>query len=372
MSRRLLSAVALSSALSLRDLSDPSRGPHAMQLIVDEVVRALSAEWGAAVRIVRSLPIADIADNYDALHYPAEAVARDARYTRYLNDHVVLRTHTTAMIPGALRELSRAPEPDVLIACPGICYRRDSIDRLHTGEPHQLDLWRIRDGEVLDTGDLERMIASVVRALLPGRAYRSAPATHPYTLQGRQIDVLDGTEWVEIGECGLALPALLAEQGLDSTRHSGLAMGIGLDRVLMLKKGIDDIRVLRASDPRMSAQLLDLSPYRVVSRQPAVVRDLSIVVDRDDCAELYGDRARAALGDAADQIESISVLADTPHHALPPAAIARLGIREDQKNVLVRVVLRRLDRALTHAEANQLRNAIYAALHRGSRSEWAR
>jgi phenylalanyl-tRNA synthetase alpha chain len=371
MSMRLLSAVALSSALDLRDLSDPSRGPHAMQLLVDDVVRTLSSEWGSAVRVARSLPIVDTADNYDALHYPRAAVARDALYTRYLNEHVVLRTHTTAMIPGELRRLAQAPEADVLIACPGICYRRDSIDRLHTGEPHQLDLWRVRAGEPLGERDLERMIESVVQALLPGRVHRTSAVTHPYTLHGRQIDVLERADWIEIGECGLALPALLAEQGLDPARHSGLAMGIGLDRALMLRKGIDDIRVLRASDPRIAEQLLDLSPYRPVSRQPAVRRDLSIVVDADDSPELYGDRVRAALGDGADQVESVSVLSETHYRALPPAAIARLGIEEHQKNVLVRVVLRRLDRALTHPEANRLRNAIYAALHQGSRSEWA-
>jgi phenylalanyl-tRNA synthetase alpha chain len=317
------------------------------------------------------LPLVDVSDNYDALHYSAEAVSRDARYTRYVSERVVLRTHTTAMVPAELRRLASAPEPDVLIACPGICYRRDSIDRLHTGEPHQLDLWRIARETSLGSDDLERMISTVVSTLLPGREHRTAPAVHPYTLAGRQIDVRSDDAWIEIGECGLALPALLAEQGLDPERTSGLAMGLGLDRILMLKKGIDDIRLLRSTDPRIARQLVDLSAYRMVSRQPAVVRDLSIAVPAEDPVETLGDRVRSGLGADADHVESVALLSETPYPALPAAAIARLGMSPEQKNVLVRIVLRRLDRALTHAEANRLRNAIYAALHQGAAAQWA-
>ncbi len=94
-----------------------------------------------------------------------------------------------------------------------------------------------------------------------------------------QIDVLEGGEWVEIGECGLAHPRLLAECGHDPGRVTGLAMGLGLDRLLMLRKGIPDIRLLRSSDPRISRQLLDLEPYRAVSSMPPVRRDLSLALE---------------------------------------------------------------------------------------------
>ncbi len=371
MSSKLLSADAICAALSLRDLSDEAAGPHAMQQIVNDLITSLQAAWQCAVRVARRPPIVDVSDNYDALHYSREAVARDVRYTRYLSEQVVLRTHTTAMIPGELRALAASERPeDVLIACPGICYRRDCIDRLHTGEPHQLDLWRIRSGE-LGEGDLEQMIALVVAAALPGARWRTSPAVHPYTLHGRQIDVEHAGSWVEIGECGVALPELLGEQGLDPAHASGLAMGVGLDRLLMLRKGIDDIRLLRSSDPRVASQMLDLSPYRAVSRQPAVVRDLSLAVPADRPAEELGDRVRSALGADAAHVESVAIVSETPYAALPDAAIERMGMSPEHKNVLVRIVLRRLDRALTHTEANGLRNAIYSALHTGSRGEWA-
>jgi phenylalanyl-tRNA synthetase alpha chain len=275
------------------------------------------------------------------------------------------------MIPALLRSLAMAPPADVLLACPGLVYRRDVIDRLHTGEPHQLDLWRIREGAPLERAGLLAMIAIVTRSLLPGLEARSITASHPYTEGGLQIDVLAGGAWVEIGECGVALPALLAQEGLDPARWSGLAMGLGLDRILMLKKGLDDIRLLRSTDERVAAQMLDLSPYRPVSRQPPIRRDLSIAVASADTPEELGDRVREALGDRAASVEAIEVLSETPGDALPEAAAQRIGLGAGQKNVLLRIVLRDLDRTLTHPEANALRDHIYAALHQGSVHQWA-
>ncbi len=214
------------------------------------------------------------------------------------------------------------------------------------------------------------MISLVVEAALPGCESRCLEARHPYTTDGLQIDACVGGQWVEIGECGLALPALLGEAGIDHS-HTGLAMGLGLDRLVMLRKGIDDIRLLRSQDPRISRQLLDLSRYRAVSRLPAIRRDLSIVVDDHDTPEELGDRVRDALGERASGVESVEVLAQTNERDLPRHVALRLAIEPGQKNVLLRLVLRDLDRTLTDAEANVLRDLIYAALHQGKVAEWA-
>ncbi|NMO18912.1 hypothetical protein HPC49_15040 [Pyxidicoccus fallax] len=367
----ILSADELRRALSVRDLTDPASGPHAMQLLVSAALDALRSAWGCEVRIHRQSPVVSIADNYDRLHYPPGGAARDARYSRYVCDTALLRSQTSAMIPGLLRRISATPPEDALLACPGLVYRRDCIDRLHTGEPHQMDLWRIRRGTPLTTDDLRDMIATVVRALLPGREMKLTPAVHPYTTDGLQVDVKHGGEWVEIGECGLALPALLAESGLDTRTTTGLAMGIGLDRILMLRKGLDDIRLLRSADTRIASQLLDLEPYRPVSSMPEVRRDLSIVLDEQQTPEELGDAVRAALGERAELVETVQVLSETPYSALPASAVKRMGVIPGQKNVLLRVVLRALDRTLTHDECNTLRDDIYAALHRGTAWEWA-
>ena len=379
---RLMSAEEVRRSLSVRDLTDEARGPHAMQMLLREIVEALREAWACEVLIHRESPIVSVEENYEALGYPPEGASRDARYTRYLNGRTILRTQTSAMIPGLLRRLAemRDSREDVLLVCPGLVYRRDAIDRKHTGEPHQVDLWHVRRGPrgsrgvQLTTEDLRRMVRLVSSAALPNHEVRTVPAEHPYTTDGLQVDAkkpASGEEWVEVGECGLALPDLLRKNGLDPARVSGLAMGLGLDRLLMLRKGMGDIRLLRSDDPRVALQMLDLSPYRPVSNQPAVTRDLSIAVPEDRTAEELGDRVREVLGRRSQLVESVEVLSETPYGDLPPAAVERLGISSGQKNTLLRVVLRDLGRALTDEEANGLRDEVYAALHEGTAWQWA-
>ncbi|MFB9902375.1 PheS-related mystery ligase SrmL [Allokutzneria oryzae] len=358
----MLTPEQLARDLAVRDLTDPATGPHAVQLVLNHIVDALAALWNCEVRWCRGDRVVTIADNYDNLGYDPADVTRDARYTRYVDDRRMLRSHSSAMVPAALRALAAAPVDDVLLVCPGIVYRRDSIDRLHTGTPHQLDLWRIAR-EPLSAKDLDEMITALTR-VLPGAADRREPRVHPYTREGRQVDIARDGGWVEIGECGLAHPDVLARAGLGA-EWSGLAMGLGLDRILMLLKGIPDIRMLRADEEQMT----DLLPYRPVSAMPPITRDISVAVDAGDLAEDLGDRVRDAVGE--DCVESVEILQETPYRELPPRARERLGARQDQKNLLVRIVLRRLDRTLSDSEANVLRDRIYAAVHRGDRHQWA-
>ncbi len=368
-----VSADQVRDALSVRDLTDPAAGPHAVQALLDAAVDALAARWGCAVDLRRPSPLVAVEDNYDRLGYQRSAITRDSRYSRYVSDTVMLRSHTSAGIPPALRVLAAAaPQPDdVLVVRPGLTYRRDVVDRLHVGTPHQVDLWRIVRGARMTTADLDGMVGALVEAVLPGSRWRSEPARHPYTTDGLQIDVRTADGWVELAECGLAAPQVLGAAGLDPARWSGLALGMGLDRALMLRKGVPDIRLLRAGDPRIAGQMLDLAPWRPVSSLPAVRRDLSLVLDGPPDPELLGDRARTALGPDADVVESLTVLASTPHEDLPPPARERLGIRPGQHNALVRLVLRPVDRTLTDAAANRARDRVYAALHEGPHHEWA-
>jgi phenylalanyl-tRNA synthetase alpha chain len=354
--------------LGLPDLSDPADGPHAIQLLTNRAVAGLRRAWGCEVRWCRGPRIVPVADNYDRLGYPAAAITRDTRYTRYVDATHMLRSHSSAMVPPALRQLAIQPSDDVLLACPGIVYRRDAIDWQHTGTPHQLDLWRITRRTVTGA-DLNQMIGVLLAALVPGLPHRLQSRTHPYTLHGRQVDVrLDG-RWVEVWECGLAHPAVLAAAGLPG--HSGLALGMGLDRLLMLAKRIPDVRLLRSGDPRTARQMLDLAPYQPVSSMPPITRDLSVAVADDDDEETIGDRVRDALGTGAGCVEEVRVLSATAYQQLPAAVARRLGARPGQQNLLVRVVLRDLDKTLTSEAANALRDRIYQALHQGTEYQWA-
>src|SRR5262245_9894642 len=123
-----LTAAQLAADLALRDLTDPGEGTHALQQLVTIAVDALVDRWGCPVRGCRGPRIVPLADNYDSLRYPPDAVTRDARYTRYVDDQHMLRSHASAMIPPALRQLAADPADDVLLVCPGITYRRDAID----------------------------------------------------------------------------------------------------------------------------------------------------------------------------------------------------------------------------------------------------
>ena len=376
--KNYLSLTELNSALALRDLTDPDAGAHAMQRLLADVVAALERRWDIPSETHRLNPLVATADNYDRLGYAPGEVTRDSRYSRHVSPTVMLRSHTSAGIPAVLDSLrGEQGRYERLHVLPGLVYRRDAIDRTHVGAPHQVDLWRIKARGLLGPADLQAMMAEVVEAVLPaakhpGVQWRATPATHCYTAAGRQLDVLvtrqDGrSEWLELAECGLVAAPVLRSSGLDPRRWAGLALGMGLDRALMLRKGMDDIRLLRSENPEIQAQLLDLAPYRPVSLMPAVRRDLSLVLSdpAEADVELLGDLARSALGREADVLAALEIKAVTPTAQLPPAAVDRLRMGPGDVNVLLRLVFQPLDRTLTDEQANRLRDRVYVALHQG-------
>ena len=106
----------LQDALALRDLTDAGDGPHCMQLLVGALTSRLAEEWHAKLMLHRGPRVVSIYDNYDALGYPPHGAARDARYTRYVDQGHLLRTQTSAAIPYVLRALAEQPlDENVLI-----------------------------------------------------------------------------------------------------------------------------------------------------------------------------------------------------------------------------------------------------------------
>lgn len=234
---QVLSQAKLNQSLSVTDLTNLPNQAHAMQLLLNDIHSALAASWRCQRQTVRASPVVPVSDNYDRLGYPEQGAAREARYSRYISDHYMLRTQTSAAIPNTLAGLNDDPPEDLLLILPGLVYRRDCIDRLHCAEPHQLDLWRIVDGRKkvpMSMDDLKQMITIVMYASLPGIPWQLMESPHPYTEQGVQIDALWQDEWVEVGECGLIAPEILQNASLAT--HTGLAMGLGLDRLLMIRR----------------------------------------------------------------------------------------------------------------------------------------
>jgi phenylalanyl-tRNA synthetase alpha chain len=185
-----LSPERLDHYLALRDLTDPDQGRHAVNILLGHLATAV-ARWSAlSADIMRTSPVVPITDNYDRLFYEPDAIARSARYSHYIDRMHMLRTHTTAAVPPLLAQT----ENDRLIVCPGLVYRRDVVDRLHLGEPHQADFWIVRQGRLRRT-HLLQMIAVIAQTIFPGRAYRCNETFHPYTMNGLEVEGAGSRSW---------------------------------------------------------------------------------------------------------------------------------------------------------------------------------
>lgn len=343
--------------LEVRDLSDSTQGEHCMQLIMNEVIDALKEYWNCPVTIYRESPIVTVKDNYDRLGIDKESVLRSEVYTRYVDDDHVLRTMASVMVPRGLESIKDNIKPNRLLACVGLVYRRDQIDRIHNGVHHQMDLWYTSEIPVTEK-DMQDMINIIVRVVTgkENSEYISIPKVHPYTIDGREIDVMVDGKPLEILECGLTNPRILKENGCEG--KYGLALGLGLERILMVRKNIKDIRLLRSTNSKVECQMHDLLPYNEVSSMPPVIRDLSVVVDKNLDIELLGDMVRES-GVDTHIIEEVKILSETNYEDLPEIAKERLGIEKHEKNILVRIVLRSLERTLTNTECNEYRDIIY-------------
>ena len=180
------------------------------------------------------------------------------------------------------------------------------------------------------------------------------------------MNATQGDRDIEILECGLIKGEILARCGLDPSLYSGWALGMGLDRLVMTLKGIPDVRYLRSTNPKIAAQMTNLGPYHEVSNQPVIKRDLSYSVPSEYVEEDISEDIRQALGNNVDMLESVEVLSETPYNKLPQVARERLGCGKDQKNVLVRITLRHLERSITNDEANRVYEQVYAKINHGT------
>jgi len=214
--------------------------------------------------------------------------------------------------------------------------------------------------------DLLDVVKGVASTAAPGWKLRIIDSPHPYTKQGIEVNAVLGDRDIEILECGLITDQILINAGLSPSEYSGWALGMGLDRLVMTLKDIPDVRYLRSTNPKIAAQMQDLKKYREVSNQPAVTRDMSYSVPASYVEEDINEDIREALDDKQDLLESVVVLSETSREELPAKVQERLGILNDQKNVLVRITLRHLERTIENKEANQIYSKIYAKINHGS------
>ncbi len=198
--------------------------------------------------------------NFEALNIPADHPARDMQDTFYFNDKVLLRTHTSPM---QIRVMEMR-QPPVRIIAPGRVYRRDS-DLTHTPMFHQVE------GLLVDKGvtfaDLKGVLTAFVHEMFgPEVGLRFRPSYFPFTEPSAEVDIAcvicrgEGcrvckiTGWLEILGAGMVHPAVFEAVGYDPETYTGFAFGLGIERIAMLKYGIDDIRLFFDNDLRFLRQ----------------------------------------------------------------------------------------------------------------------
>lgn len=351
--------------LAIKDLT--LQPDHCLSLIVQELQKHLEMRYGPA-KIERGSKIVSLQDNYYSLGYSDNETTLNKRYTRYISENKVLRTQMTAIIPELLQRYSQNPGQQQLWLCPGMVYRRDVVDKTHVGEPHQMDVWYLQKGSQMNRQDLLELVEIIMQVIgkMLGKKiqWRYQETQHHYTDGGIEVEIYHQGKWLEILECGLAGRKLLNSQGLSN--YSGLALGMGLDRLAMIIKNLEDIRLLRDPDPRIQGQMGNLNLYKAVSRQPAITRDLSLAVNRELIIEELTEQIIQTMGNQQNLLEEVKLLNSTDYEQLPEVAKVRLGIQPGQSNWLIRIVLRHLGRSINTEEANKIYSLLYDTLHQGT------
>lgn len=199
--------------------------------------------------------------NFEALNIPKNHPARGEQDTFYISDNVLLRTQTS---PIQIRTMEKQ-KPPIKMICPGKVYRSDAVDATHSPIFYQME------GLVVDKGitfaDLKGTLDVFAKKYFgPNVATKFRPHHFPFTEPSAEMDatcfacggkgckVCKGSGWIEILGCGMVHPQVLRNCNIDPEVYSGFAFGFGLDRMVMMKYEIDDIRLLYESDVRFLSQ----------------------------------------------------------------------------------------------------------------------
>lgn len=255
-------AIAEKLASEKIDVTLPGRqvrtgSKHPVTLVTEEVA-AIFAALGFGV--AEGPEIEEDFYNFEALNIPKDHPARDMQDTFYIADEVVLRTHTS---PVQIRTMLKH-EPPVRVIAPGTVYRRDS-DLTHSPMFHQVEGFLVDRN--ISFGDLKGVLTSFLEQFFGGgKAVRFRPSFFPFTEPSAEVDiqcvicggsgcrVCGQTGWIEILGCGMIDPEVFKSVNYDPEVYSGFAFGVGLERMAMLKYGVNDLRLFFENDHRFLAQ----------------------------------------------------------------------------------------------------------------------
>src|ERR671920_213987 len=232
---------------------------HPSMRVIDDVVDFFV---GLGYRVAEGPEVETDYYNFTALNIPPEHPARSEHDTFFLDEGLILRTHTS---PVQIRAML-SQEPPVYVVCPGRVYRRDS-DPTHTPMFNQVEGLAVDEG--LTLGHLKGTLTAMARHVFGESVrLRLRPSYFQFTEPSVEMDVscfvCDGTDmnckvckgagWLEMGGAGMVDPAVLAEVGYDTERYTGFAFGMGPDRMAMVKYGVPDLRLFFEGDLRFLRQ----------------------------------------------------------------------------------------------------------------------
>ncbi|MFW0121664.1 phenylalanine--tRNA ligase subunit alpha [Rothia sp. CCM 9419] len=195
--------------------------------------------------------------NFDSLNFPPDHPARELQDTFFVEPvqaHLMLRTHTS---PVQMRSLLTRELP-VYVVCPGQVYRTDELDATHTPVFHQIEGLAVDKG--LTMADLKGTLEHMAREMFGDDAkIRLRPNYFPFTEPSAELDLWHpgakgGPRWIEWGGCGMVNPQVLRAAGIDPEEYSGFAFGMGIERTLMFRNGVEDMRDIIEGDVRFSQQ----------------------------------------------------------------------------------------------------------------------
>tara|TARA_Y100000590_G_scaffold187562_1_gene213811 strand:- start:13404 stop:14381 length:978 start_codon:yes stop_codon:yes gene_type:complete len=186
--------------------------------------------------------------NFEALNIPDDHPAKDMHDTFYLDNGVLLRTHTS---PVQVRTMEKE-DPPIRIICPGRVYRKDS-DLTHTPMFHQIEGLVIEEGASFSV--LKGMLTEFIKDFFGNSIeIRFRPSYFPFTEPSAEVDIRWKKGWLEILGCGMVHPKVLEMSGINPKKFSGFAFGLGPERIAMLKHNIPDLRLFFQNDLRFLKQ----------------------------------------------------------------------------------------------------------------------
>ena len=187
--------------------------------------------------------------NFDALNIPSDHPARDMQDTFWTKDNKVLRTQTS----NCQVRYGKKNKPPFAIVVPGVIYRNEATDKGHENTFFQLEGLYVDKN--VNLGHLKYTLETYFKKMFgPEIPVRFRPSFFPFVEPGLEVDVKFNGKWFELLGAGMTHPKVLKNMGIDPEKYSGFAFGMGIERQIMVKHGISDIRSFRSGDLRFLKQ----------------------------------------------------------------------------------------------------------------------